>query len=157
MKPSIKKGFRTRPIRFIEIHSHDGWKIKIYSISVHNEYVKPGVIGLAKSYLSRWLLNIKNYPLNTYRIATLILHEGNGVSFAVISWWIDENMLQTHVYRLKDPGRPAFTRYSHKGIFSCVWELEVLWFERNCWVQHVLANAPKPDYKSYLQQHLNKN
>lgn len=153
----IKNKYKPRPIRFIEIHEQEDWKIKIYSISVRNEFVKTKMIELAKKYLSEWLRNSTNYSLQTYKIATLILHEGKDGSYAIIDWWIGENMMQNHVYFLKENGSAVFEEYSDKGIFSCVWELEVLWFERNKWVKYVLSKAPKPDYSGYLKQHLNKN
>ncbi len=153
---SIQTKYKTRPIRFIEIHEQDGWKIKIYSISKHQEYVSTEAILLAKSCISQWLKNIHNYPLETYKVATLILHEGKEGCFAIINWWIDENMLQNHVYLL-EKGKTQFVDYSTKGIMACVWELEVIWFERTKWIQYVLKRAPNPDYDKYLQQYLNKN
>lgn len=141
----------------MEIHELDDWKIKIYSISNRNEFVQKEIVALAKSNLTQWLKNIFNYPLETYKIATLILHEGKEGCFAVINWWIDENMLQNHVYLLKKNNQKRFVNYSTKGIMACVWEIEVIWFERNNWVEHVLKKAPTPDYNNYLLQHLNKD
>lgn len=154
----IQNKYQTRPIRFLEIYEHEDWKIKIYSISSRNEYVKKEIVVLAKTYLARWLQNSFNYfPLETYRIATLILHEGKEGCFALLNWWIDENMLQNHVYLLKKNDQTRFIDYSKKGITACVWEMEIIWFERNSWIQHVLSKAPRPNYDGYLQEHLNKD
>lgn len=154
---TIVNKYKTRSIRFLEIHEHNNWKIKIYSISNCNEFVSKEIVGIAKTNLGKWLENSFNYPLNTCKIATLILHEGKEGYFALINWWIDENMIQNHVYLLQKDGKKRFVNYSKKGIMACVWELEVIWFERNNWVQHVLKKAPIPDFNSYLQQHLNKD
>lgn len=153
----ITHSYKSRVIRFIELYRYNDWTIKTYSICKNKEMVDKSILELAKSNIKKWLKNAGNYPLNTYNIATLILHECKEGCFAIINWWIDENMLQTHVYLLEKNKPKLFKKYSHKGIFTCVWELEVLWFERNNWIKYVLQNASTPDYKSYLQQQLNKD
>lgn len=153
----IKSTYKPRPIRFLELYEYNNWRIKIYSISNYNEFVEPKTVELAKTHFGKWLLNSQNYPLDIYNITTVILHEGKEGCFALINWWIDENMMQNHVYLLCKENGNDFKAYSDKGIMACVWELEVIWFERNNWVQHVLSKAPHPDYDSYLKQHLNKD
>lgn len=153
---SIQTKYRTRPIRFLEVYEYKGWRIKIYSISMHRECVGNNRVVLAKQHIDTWLKNALHYPLETYKLATLILHEGKEGCFVLINWWIDENMLQNHVYLIKD-GDTQLVDYSSKGIMACVWELEVIWFERTKWIQYVLKKAPNPNYDKYLQQHLNKN
>jgi len=152
---NIRNKYKTRPVRFIEICQHDDWQIKIYSISIHDEFVKKENIAIAKTYLSVWFKNATNYPLESHQIATLILHEFSGGSYAIINWWIDENMLQQFVYLATNEKPNEYILYSDKGIITCVWEMAVLWFERNNWVENVLMNAPNPDYKRYLQKQFN--
>nr|MBK9653244.1 hypothetical protein [Bacteroidota bacterium] len=154
---SINNKYTTRPIRFLEVYECGNWKIKIYSISIHNEFVKKETIDIAKTNISEWLKNASNYPLETYKIATLILHEGKEGCFAIINWWIDDNMLQQLVYLSNNMDQIEFKLYSDKGIITCVWELEIIWFERNAWVKHVLSNPANADFTSYLNEHLNKD
>ena len=83
-----------------------------------------------------------------------MLHEGREGCFAIISWWIDENMLQQFVYLATNPEYRRFELFSHNGIFTCVWEMAVLWFERNAWVQHVMKAHNDPNaFQNYLAQH----
>jgi hypothetical protein len=100
------------------------------------------------------LKNSAAYELETYKIATLILHEGQAANFAIINWWIDENMLQNFVY-LRKANEPHYELYSDRGMAACVWELAVWWHERNAWVKHVLMNGAEPDFEAYLQDQLN--
>lgn len=152
---AIQNAYTTRPIRFIEIYQLADWQIKIYSISVKNEFVQTQVIENAKQHLVEWLENANLYPLATYNIATLILHEGREGCFAIINWWIDDNMLQQFVYFAPYDKLHDFALYSDKGIITCVWEMAVLWFERNAWVEHVLKKAKNPDFETYLQAQFN--
>jgi hypothetical protein len=147
--------YKTRPIRFLEIYAFQDWKIKMYSISIKHRLVDAQNIENAKQLLPVWLQDSKIYPLETYKIATLILHEGKEGCFAIVNWWIDENMLQQFVYLAKNEQPTEFKLYSNNGIFTCVWEMEVLWFEKNAWVKNILMKADNPDVDAYLNEHLN--
>ena len=151
----IKMQYKSRPVRFLEIINHDGWQIKLYSISAKNKLVNTQTIEYVRQYLSEWLNKSFIYTLDTYKVATLILHEGKEGCFAIINWWIDENMLQQFVYLATNDTPPKFKLYSDKGIITCVWEIAVLWFERNAWVEHVLKQPGNPEgINNYLNQHL---
>jgi hypothetical protein len=152
---NISTAYKTRPIRFLEIYTLQDWKIKMYSISVRHTLVDAQNIENAKQLLHVWLQDSEIYPLETYKIATLILHEGKEGCFAIINWWISENMLQQFVYLAKNEQPAEFKLYSNNGIFTCVWEMEVLWFEKNAWVKNILMKADKPDVEAYLDEHLN--
>ncbi|HRI33870.1 MAG TPA: hypothetical protein PLD02_08950 [Saprospiraceae bacterium] len=151
----IKTRYQTRPIRFIELHEHQDWIIKIYSISIKNEFAPSTHIELAKQQLNEWLKLSKNYPLTTYRIATLIIHEGKEGCFAILNWWIDDNMLQNHVFVATHEDPDHYKLFSDKGIITCVWELAVIWYERNAWVEHVLKHSDQPNFEAYLNSQLN--
>lgn len=150
----IKSSYQQRPIRFIEIHRHNDWQIKLYSISIKNEYVSKENIQNVKQNLDAWLSKRCIYNLETYKIATLIIHEGKEGCFAIINWWIDENMLQSFVY-LKKYSETEFQLFSQDGITTCVWEMAVWWHERNAWVNHVLCKHENPDFEAYLNDQLN--
>ncbi len=147
--------YQKRPIRYIELYQTEQWKIKIYSISSKQEMVDTAWIQRAKQQLPIWLMRANDYPLNTYKIATLILHEGKEGCFAIICWWIDENMLQLFVYLAPYTNPQEFQLYSDKGIVTCVWEMAVLWHERNVWVKHVLMHPENPNMTAYLKDTLN--
>jgi hypothetical protein len=153
----IKAQYKTRPVRFLELHQLDDWQIKIYSISVKNEVVQSKTVEYAKRNLAEWLSKSEIYPLDTYKTATLILHEGKEGCFAIINWWIDESMMQLFVYLATNEKPTDFVLYSHNGIVTCVWEMAVLWFERNAWVKHILMKADNPDLETYLNERLNNN
>ncbi len=153
----IKSAYSPRPVRFIELYEINSWRIKIYSISLKAETVSERTIKHAKKNIIEWLKKTENCNLPTYKIATLILHEGKEGCFAIINWWIDENMLQLFVYLASTENPDGFKLFSNNGIITCVWELEILWFERNAWIKHVLSKHENPDIKNYLLEKLNKD
>lgn len=147
--------YQERAVRFLGISICQRWKIKLYSISVHQEVVDTRWVNRAMRLLPKWLENSTNFPLETYRMATLILHEGREGCFAIVSWWVDENMLQLHVYQSLYNGDEEFRLISDQGLVSCVWEMAILWHERNAWVTHVLQKADSPDFDGYMSDVLN--
>jgi hypothetical protein len=153
----IQYPYSPRPVRFLGVYETAGWKIKIHGISIKNEYIEPQLLEHVKTRLPDWL-NIFSHPeLETYKIATLIVHEGKEGIFALLNWWIDENMLQCHVYFSGYTNPYQFHVYSPKGTMVCVWEMAVMWFERNAWVKHVLSKPASPDIEAYLADCMNEN
>ncbi|MBL7977683.1 MAG: hypothetical protein JNN12_05020 [Bacteroidetes Order II. Incertae sedis bacterium] len=111
---------------------------------------------IIKDHISKWLQHAQLISLTHYNIATLIIHQGKEGYYAIISWWIDENMLQLFAYFSSNPMTEDFQMVSDKGIVSCVWEMAILWFERNVWVEEVMLQHNNPDARTnYLNRHLN--
>ena len=107
--------------------------VKIYTISADNSEVDQG------KYLRR-LQAIKqtrsvDWPATP---AFVIFHEGASCPYLVLAWWGNDNELFTSVSALvgsswvEDPARFSF----------CLWDLEVMWFERNAFVKHVYCERP---------------
>ena len=151
----IKSTYQHRSIRFLKVHQHQQWKIKIYSISHKNEFANNSLVMSAMENLENWLKLSETTTFDTYHIAILMLHDARDYQFAIINWWIDENMLQHYVYTLNKENQ--FELFSDNGIVTCVWELAVLCHERNAWVKHILMKNANPDWNSYLNDHLNQN
>jgi hypothetical protein len=156
MMRAIEQPYAPRPVRYLGLSKCGHWRIKTYSISAKNERVDPDTVAHIGTLLPAWLANATLYDLPTYRIATLIVHEGREGCFGIISWWIDNNMLQAFVYLATDSEHRDFRLFSDRGVFTCIWEMSVLWFERNAWVEHVLKTPYDPSaFDRYLAAHFN--
>lgn len=46
---------------------------------------------------------------------------------------------------------------SPKGLIACVWDLKILSFEREAWLNCVLNNPDGPSLEKYLATQLNEN
>jgi hypothetical protein len=63
-----------------------------------------------------------------------ILHRGRTGDYLILCWWDHENELPTRVWVRDESGwRPA------RSESTCVWDLRVLWWEREAYVATVLA------------------
>lgn len=71
----------------------------------------------------------------------LILHAGMERDYLLVSQWYDADMLKHWVreVRVDADGRTTLTPLDQRDLVACVWELEVIAFERDAWVNTVLV------------------
>jgi hypothetical protein len=86
----------------------------------------------------------------TRRLAATALPAGATAALAIVYWWANENELHArHFFApLDDPG--ALAPLPDAGL-ACVWELEVIDFERRAWLRDVLEDG---DPEAYLDRAL---
>ena len=79
-----------------------------------------------------------------------IAHDALSAGLGLVYWWANDNEIHARFYAspLDDPG--ALTPYTGAGM-SCVWELEVIDFERRAWLSDVLVDG---DVDAYLARAL---
>jgi hypothetical protein len=76
-------------------------------------------------------------------VGFLILHYGMDGSYLLVSEWYDANMLK-HWVRGSEKDAEAdaeFAPLAQRDLIACVWELQVIGFERDAWVSTVLARG----------------
>ncbi|MFJ5289177.1 hypothetical protein [Streptomyces sp. NPDC088348] len=73
----------------------------------------------------------------------LILHYGTEGNYLLVSQWYDANMLKHWVRgtAVDAAGNTTVTPLVQRDLIACVWELEVIKFERDAWVNTVLAQG----------------
>jgi hypothetical protein len=152
----IRNSYQRRPVRKIALVLQDGWAIKAYSISVKNDTVSGKLSDLARVKIFEELKHI-DIPVRGHRIGILILHEGIDGIYTLLNWWTDENILCNQVYFSTYQKPEDFSNLSEKSIVACVWELAVLWHERNSWIANILMKNGQPDYDSYLNDFLSED
>ena len=74
-----------------------------------------------------------------------IAHQGRSAAMALVYWWAEENEVHRRAY-----AGPELAPLTDTGM-ACVWELEVIDFERRAWLDDVLINA---DVDAYLERAL---
>ncbi|PKM23265.1 MAG: hypothetical protein CVV10_00135 [Gammaproteobacteria bacterium HGW-Gammaproteobacteria-14] len=130
-----------------KIESNPSWLdadgIKIYTISAQNQPVNQA------TYLRRLSEVKQNKPVIWEATpAFAIFHDGATCQYLVLAWWGNDNELFTSVSVntasgwIEDPSQYSF----------CLWDLEVLWHERNYFIEEVYC--AKPDLESYRARRL---
>ena len=79
-----------------------------------------------------------------------IAHDAAGAGLGLVYWWANDNEIHMRAFAspLDDPG--ALEPVDGTGM-ACVWELEVIDFERRAWLEDVLRAG---DVERYLERTL---
>ena len=147
--PFTFKPYHKRTIRFRGTPPYDDWKFKQYSISAYNENA-PAVLFEAATPHIRELLPPQAVNATRYGVGFIIVHEACDGNYLLVSWWEGENMLCHHVLGAASDTPLHFKSIKDSGIIACVWELEILYFEKKLWSEKILMQPGQPDFDTYL-------
>ena len=136
MNPIQYRPRRSLPIPILKM---SGVNLKIYG--VFSDPAKaiqfPGA-----SHLSSCIGELCNVPTDEcdHGVGFLILHLAEDGDYLLLSHWVDANMLRHQVFQCKvtEQGVTSIRSLANDGIIACVWELEIMKFERDAWVRAVL-------------------
>jgi hypothetical protein len=148
----VSEAYRARPVRFRELREAGGWRVKIYSIVYGSAPLDWPVY---EEVLPRALASLPQPAIAPGRpgVGFAIAHQGRGVHYLVLNWWANENEYFNRVF-VREFGEGTSWRLAAGDEAACVWDLEIVWFERQAYVQSVLARPDAPDLDGYLARRL---
>jgi hypothetical protein len=146
--------YATRPVRPLGLFEHAGWRLEVYGIAYERDLPDAALISAAHD-LTRERLPLTDVASEErYGVGFLGVHEGRGSDFVFLDWWQNENELHQHTWVAPKGRPPAFEYVTPTDLSACVWDLSVICFERQAWVETVLANPAGPDLDAYLARRL---
>lgn len=145
--------YRPRPIRFIELLEIEGWRIKLYGAAYSGGAPRPGLVEATRQ-LARRVLPTPAYGEGRYGVGFACAHDGNGGCFSFVDWWADANELHHEIHTAPEDRPEALAPASREGLTACVWDLALMAFERDAWLDNVLRNPGDPDLDAYLDARL---
>lgn len=144
------EGYCPRRTWLIGLRQLAGWTLKVYAISATGRDLSPVVTDTALAYARTRLPDAPSAAApGSPSYGFLILHEGTEAVWALFDLWFDD-ILQQLVFKADLDQPERFEKAPFAGTAVCVWELEVVRFERDAWVRHVLAAPDAPDFEQYL-------
>jgi hypothetical protein len=145
-------------VRFLGVREHDHYQIKTYSILHAREHYLPETFEsgfrFAASHLPRSAAPpAPPHPPSRPGLAFAILHQGLTGDYFILAWWDRENELPLRVFVRQPPTdrktadsaaqwRPASAA---NGESICIWDLHILWHERQAYIATLLNSARPPD------------
>lgn len=137
---TVTEEFAPRATHFDGVQESDGWRLKAYSVLYEGRTLDEAAFAKGEALA----LAALPQPAQTAQrpgIAILIRHQGRGMNYVVLCWWDRENELPMRIFVDEGNGwRPG------KGSESiCVWDLEIVWAERNGYISTILANPGPAD------------
>ncbi len=146
--------YQDRKIEYIKNTFVENLCVKIYTITNRHQFEAKETFKSAEKLLPKWIENIKNSTIPTHRNAFLMVHEAREGTLILLCWFTGENMIETNIYyaNFENPSEINPSIYKEKQLI-CIWELEIVWFERKAWIQHVLSKSENPDFSSYQKKY----
>ena len=145
-----------RRVRCLEPLEIDGWRLKLYGMSLQPEPAPSPLLDQARERI-RATLPRPAVTDERFGVGFATLHTGTSGTYLLLDWWVAGGILQHHLFGAPhgDPRGSERLEYGWpRGAACCVWEMAVLWFERNAWCRHVLAHPESPDLDAYLDDRL---
>lgn len=141
--------YKKRDIQFQGIRTIKDWKIKTYSICYDRESFSKELEKESMQLLETELPEITYY---NYGIGFMITHHGKDSNFVLLDWWCNENELQQQVYYSAKETPAKLKKQNSNAPIACVWDLIIINFERNAWVEYMMTEKQKNGnyLKSYI-------
>ena len=107
-------------------------RLKHYGIAVTGDEPRPALAAATR--------RAAELVVPTGACGFTIAHDAATAALAIAYWWANENEIHKRVFAapLDDPG--ALEPADGTGM-ACVWELEVIEFERRAWLEDVLKDG----------------
>ena len=152
----LKEPYQPRTIRALELLEARGWRIKVYSI-LHASKARDDALIEAAKGAALELLPQPAVTLDRYGVGFVNVHQGKSYDFVTVAWWAYETELcqitltrpSSASYRLE-----PLTTSDSAELSSDVWDVRLLAFERDAWLETVLTREGGPDLKGYLERRL---
>lgn len=141
----------TRPIRFMGVRTVGTWRVKEYRIAARGGEPAAPLQRAARAVTDEVLLGPAVHT-DHYGVAMLGIHQGATDNLVFISWWTDVNELQHRVYRSPSDAPELLAAVGEDGAIGCVWDLRVLAFEAQAWVDEVLRPGNWSHFEPYLEK-----
>ena len=152
--------YSPRPIRFHGLVTHEGWVLKRYTVTLASADTESATDWSEFTRGRELAFAELPAPARTAvrpGVGFVIEHRGAGADYVVLGWWDRENELPVRIMvRDQQPGstwRPAGPSESF-----CVWDLQVISFERDAYVTTMLARGAEDSSRDrYLSDSLSVN
>jgi hypothetical protein len=145
----VSEPYAPRPIRFLGVHEHAGWRIKLYSITYGDSPLDRATFNTG---LQLAIPDLPQPAESAHRpgVGFAIFHQGRGWHYLVLNWWDNENELPQRIWVRERDGATARWRRAEGNQSICVWDLQVIFFEREMYVKHVLTSRDGVNVDEYV-------
>jgi hypothetical protein len=156
--PELKAfaAYAERLIRFLGIWEVNGWRLKVYGISATRGLHDPETVSSEMIDSGRRIAEkvfTRNPTTNSYALGYVIFHEGRLANWLLLDWWADEIQVRHQLFKSPSADPAAFERVT-SDLVACIWELRVIGFEREAWIEAMLKSPRRPDVRRYLDSRL---
>lgn len=130
----------------------DGWRLKLYDITLPGETIDEGVFEAGLPMALR-ALPAPAFATSRPGVGFLIRHQGldrqgRRIGYLVLCWWDNGNELMTEVFICGAGTDGKWIDARGRGSF-CVWDMQIMAHERDAYVRAMLSGGGA-EVESYL-------
>ncbi len=146
--------FQARDILTLPIAEHDGWRIKRYAILAKNrkfdEKIASAALDAAKKRLPK--AGKLDDPDNNHGVGFQIIHFAEVAVVSPLFYWMWGSVLANTKQMRAQWETPTIFEDGISEVVGCVWELEIITFEIQSWMNAMLCRTepPQQEIKQYL-------
>lgn len=129
--------YEPRPIRFDRVREVGGWRLKVYSVTYGTTPLDWSAFEAAMAMVDASLPRPAITPAR-HGVGFVIAHQGRTALYCVLGWWDNENELPFRVF-VRGLESGAEWRAARGPESVCVWDLQVIGFERDAYVATLLT------------------
>lgn len=134
--------YEPRPITLLDMLRHRDWALKVYSIVYGGGRADPSRFDEGRR------MALESLPIPAVipgrpGVGFIVQHQGRNVDYLVLGWWDRDNELPLRVFVRDQTDREGW-RAARGSESVCVWDLQVIWAEREAYVSTVM-NADLDD------------
>ncbi|BET98876.1 hypothetical protein [Xenorhabdus taiwanensis] len=143
--------YQKRAVSFLGTQTIGQTQLKMYYLTSEKQKETPTPNAeLRRQWLTQGLDEV-HFP-GEHHIGFAIIHAADDGYYLLISTWCDANMLRHQVFIISDENR--LQPLDNTKIIACVWELAVMFYERNYWIEQVMTTEKleEANIQRYLQK-----
>ncbi|ACT08473.1 conserved hypothetical protein [Dickeya chrysanthemi Ech1591] len=145
--------YQKRSVEFLGVLSVGRDKLKVYYLKSQKQPHQVPSREMQQAWLEQGI-GVDDFP-SDHHVGFAIFHHADDGVYLLISTWCDANMMRHRVFSIDDAGK--LHSLEQTKIIACVWELEVMFYERNAWITQVMVSEMlEPDnVQRYLAEGYN--
>ncbi len=141
-----------RTLQFIDLYQAHGWTLKIYSILHPDKTLNTQLLETAQQTALEFLP--ESSEPGHYGVGFISVHQGKSYDFVTVGYWTYSTELRHQSYMKASSASATLTAISTE-LSSDVWDVRLLGFERDAWVNEVLTSSA-PSVAAYLAKRLSE-
>lgn len=150
----LSEPYQPRTIRFVELWDEAGWRVKVYSLTHATKTLDPALLEASKR-AARGLLPQPAVTPTHYGVGFMGMHQGRSYDFVTVAWWAYDTELYSQTLMRASSQSYALSPVAAAELSSDVWDIKLLAFERDAWVEEVLYRPDEAALTRYLARVMN--
>ncbi len=142
--------YAARRCDYLGVWEVDGWKIKAYAIPFGRDAARQELINAAKQKMSENLPDASE-P-GTPGVGFIVIHDAEDAGFILFDWWANNIEIHQKIW-YAEVNKPTELHDVPTPVVACMYELEIIDFERRAFIDNLRGNKGVLDKNAYLELH----